>query len=562
MDSGTPDLPRQAPNIYFDEVFEHDGRVRAPYEAAVRFLRGLPRRVITGFPARSRRLTGDTPLTAMPRILTESEHALLTRGTAQRARALHAFYLDYLGPQTFRDRIVPGRILDLVVDRTGEGAFRRYLSGRAREQLRAFYGPDVVRGKDGAFYVLEDNLHFVGGAGDLEPARAAHEKLLPGFAAAIGATNDPRAFLDELVTRFHALADPPIGPGPEQGVLVIYGTPPYADEEDQRLYRMLEARGAIVVEPGMKDRKIEIGSDGAYLVQRIKLGNTRIAYRRKIGFLWLNAEHAWVDWEHPAIRERALLDEAREHLEEGGADARSCRRIRRALRRDPATGQIDLEELRRALRRSNIELEGSVLKTKPNIPGLLDLVLRGAVQTSATPGIEFLGDKLFYGYVPDLIRNYLREEPVLRNVPTFRLFDMSDTGEATAREDVIAQVMDQRERYVIKAVDGRGGEGVFVGPKLTEKKWRKLRDRLIEDPTGHVVQEFVHPSVLSGVRGEARRIVDSRVIAMILDGEVIVTGTFWGRSNVLDGGDGKMNMSLSGTETVGYVVPDAPPVGR
>ncbi|MDI1479184.1 circularly permuted type 2 ATP-grasp protein [Polyangium sp. y55x31] len=545
--------------LYYDEVFAEDGRVRPPYEAAVRFLRRFPRRFSAKFPAKSRRLTGDTPLTAMPRILGQSEYTLLVRGTEQRARALHAFYEDHLGEQTFRDRIVPGHIVDTIVERSGEGLFRRALSERARRQFRAFFGPDIVRAGDGRFYVLEDNIHYLGGPGDLEPARAAHEKLLPGFAEAIGAINDPRAVLDELVSHFYRVAEPPIGPGPDQGAFVVYGAPPYDCEEDLRLYRMLEARHAIIVEPEMKDKRIKIESDGAYLVQRIKVGNTTIKYRKKIGFLWLNAEHTWVDWEHPAIREKALLDEAREHLHDEGLSERSRRRLYKAMRRDPATRRIDLERLRRALERSNLVVEGSVLKKRPKIPGLLDLVLEGSVQTNATPGIEFLADKMFYSYVPDLIRYYLKEEPILQNVPTHRLFDIGEDGSVVARRDFITEVMKNRARYVIKVADGRGGDGVYLGPKMTKKKWRKLEKRLLEEPTRYVVQDFVHPSVLSGARGEDRRIVDNRLIAMLIDGQIVVTGTFWGRSNVLVGGDGKMNLSLSGMETVGYVVPDPIP---
>ncbi|APR84899.1 hypothetical protein A7982_10248 [Minicystis rosea] len=542
---------------YYDEVFGDEGRVRPSYEAAVRFLRRRPRRFSANFPAASRALTGDTPLTAMPRILGRSEYDLLARGTAQRARALQAFYADYLGEQRYRDRVIPGRIIDAIVERTGEGPFRKSLSERVQKQFRAFFGPDVVRAGDGKFYAIEDNIHFLGGPGDLEPARAAHEKLLPGFAEAIGATNDPRAFLDELVSRYHAVADPPIGPRADQGAFVVYGTPPYGDEEDYRLYRLLRARHAVIVEPGMKNKRIEVANDGAYLVRRIKVGNTSLEYRQKIGFLWLNAEHSWVDWEHPAIREKALLDEARDHLHDDRLDRRSRKRIRRAMGRDPETRGLDLRKLRKALVRSNIAVSGSVLKKTPKVAGLLDLVLQGHVQTNATPGLEFLGDKLFYGFVPDLIRFYLNEEPILQNVPSHRLFEPTDDGGLVARTDFIDHVMENRARYVIKVVDGRGGDGVHIGPRMSEKKWRKLRKRLLEEPARHVVQDYIHPSVLSGARGEDRRIVDSRIITMIIDGEIVVTGTFWGRSSAIEGGDGKMNLSRAGMETVGYVVPDA-----
>lgn len=538
---------------YFDEVFDEEGRPRRHYEAAVRFLQRFGRRFIGRFPARSRRLSGDLPLTAMPRILSRAEHALLARGTAQRARAIRALYLDSLAEQTFRDAVIPGAVFDAVLRRTGETRYREILRARPKMDLRAFYGPDIVRAEDGKFYVLEDNIHFVGGAGDLEPARAVHEALLPGFARAIGAVDEPRAFLDELCTLFHAAADPPIGPGPDEGALVVYGTPPYGDEEDQRLYEMLTARGAIVVEPGMKDRRIEVRDDGAYLIQKVRFGDTRMRYEKRIGFLWMNAEHAWVDGRHPAARERALREEAQDHLTDRDTSKKAKRRIRDALRLDPTKGAVDLEKLERALRKSNIAFSGSALR-RSLLPGILDLMLSGRLQTNATPGIEFLGDKVISSYLPDLVRFYLKEEPILPNVPTHRLFAIGEGGAILPDRGAIARLMAGRERHVVKVADGRGGDGVHLGPRTTPGKWRKLGERMARDPARWIAQDYTHPSVLRDARGGDARIVDCRLLSMIFDDRVLVTSTFWGRSNVLEGGDGKVNLSRSGTETVGYVV--------
>lgn len=540
---------------YFDEVFDEGGHPRPPYEAAVRFLHGFSPRFLGRFPRRSRRLSRDLPLTAMPRILLRSERDLLVRGTAQRARAIRAFYADYMGSQIFRDAVIPGAVLDAILARTGEALFRQFMSERARRELRVLFGPDVIRARDGRFYVLEDNVHFIGGAGDIEPARALHEALLPGFARAIGATDDPRSFLDELVTRLRAVADPPLGPGPADGAFVVLGTPPYADDEDKRLYEMLRARGAVIVEPGLRARRIEVRGDGAYLVRKLRVRGAKMVYRQKIGFLWLNAEHASVDAHHPAIREGALASEARDHLEDRHTRGRAKRRIRAAMMADPDTGRLDLARLTRALERSNIEIEGSPTQGSP-VKGLLALMLAGKVQTNATPGIEFLGDKVFYTYVPDLIRVYLRETPILDNVPTHRFFTLAPGGGVTTDHAAVQRVMRDRERYVIKVADGRGGEGVHLGQKTSEKKWEKLGECLSREPTRWIAQDYTHPSVLRGADGGDRRIVDARPISMIVDDEVIVAGTFWGRSSAIDGGSGKVNMNADGTETVGYVVDD------
>ena len=66
-------------------------------------------------------------------------------------------------------------------------------------------------------------------------------------------------------------------------------------------------------------------------------------------------------------------------------------------------------------------------------------------------------DKLVYTYVPDLIRYYLAEEPVLNNVDTWRLEDPEQ------REEVI----DRLDELVVKPVDGSGGKGIIIGPKAT-----------------------------------------------------------------------------------------------
>jgi uncharacterized circularly permuted ATP-grasp superfamily protein len=225
------------------------------------------------------------------------------------------------------------------------------------------------------------------------------------------------------------------------------------------------------------------------------------------------------------------------------------------MQRDPQTRQIDLKKLEKALKKSDIELEDSVLG-KPFIPGLLQAIMDGRVQTNAAPGTEFMGDKMFYSYVPDLIRYYLKEEPIIHNVPTERLFEIGSDGQPHLNRGALQRAMDNRQSRVAKVVDGRGGDGIHIGPKMSDDEWRALEGVLSKEMTRYIIQDFTHPSVLSdGERPYDDRIVDIRFVSMITDdGHVIVSGTPWGRSNVLHGGDGKVNMSKSGTETTVYIV--------
>jgi uncharacterized circularly permuted ATP-grasp superfamily protein len=95
-------------------------------------------------------------------------------------------------------------------------------------------------------------------------------------------------------------------------------------------------------------------------------------------------------------------------------------------------------------------------------------------------------DKLIYTYVPDLIKYYLRDEPILPNVDTWRL------EEDQAREEVL----DRLEELVVKPVDGSGGKGIVIGPRATKAELEALRQRVSEDPRGWIAQPVVQLSTV------------------------------------------------------------------
>ena len=91
------------------------------------------------------------------------------------------------------------------------------------------------------------------------------------------------------------------------------------------------------------------------------------------------------------------------------------------------------------------------------VPGLVNAVRTGGVALANAVGNGVADDKLIYTYVPDLIRYYLHEDPVIRNVDTWRL------EEDEAREEVL----DRLDELVVKPVDGSGGKGIVIGPRAT-----------------------------------------------------------------------------------------------
>lgn len=139
-------------------------------------------------------------------------------------------------------------------------------------------------------------------------------------------------------------------------------------------------------------------------------------------------------------------------------------------------------------------------------PGLVNAARAGNVTIANAVGNGVADDKLLYTYVPDLIRYYLNEEPVLHNVDTWRLEE----------PQALAEVLDRLDELVIKPVDGSGGKGLVVGPDATPKELDVLRAKLNKDPRGWIAQPVISlstvPTLVSdGVRP---RHVDLRPFAV------------------------------------------------
>jgi uncharacterized circularly permuted ATP-grasp superfamily protein len=120
------------------------------------------------------------------------------------------------------------------------------------------------------------------------------------------------------------------------------------------------------------------------------------------------------------------------------------------------------------------------------VPGLINAVRTGGVALANAIGNGVADDKLVYTYVPDLIRYYLHEKPILANVDTWRL------EEPEAR----AEVLDRLEELVVKPVDGSGGKGIVIGPRASRAELDALRSRVTEDPRGWIAQPVVQLSTV------------------------------------------------------------------
>ncbi len=140
------------------------------------------------------------------------------------------------------------------------------------------------------------------------------------------------------------------------------------------------------------------------------------------------------------------------------------------------------------------------------VPGLVRSILAGNVVVANAIGNGLGDDKLTYTYVPDMIRYYLGEEPVLPNVDTWRLEE----------PDSRAEVLDRLDELVVKPVDGSGGKGIVIGPAATAEELSDLRSRLEQDPRGWIAQPVVQLSTIPTLveEGPDPRHVDLRPFAL------------------------------------------------
>lgn len=139
-------------------------------------------------------------------------------------------------------------------------------------------------------------------------------------------------------------------------------------------------------------------------------------------------------------------------------------------------------------------------------PGLIDAARAGNVTIANAVGNGVADDKLVYTYMPDVIRYYLDEEPVIRNVDTWRC----------GQPDHLAEVMDRLDELVLKPVDGSGGKGIVIGPRASREELDELRGKVIEDPRSWIAQPVVQlstvPTFVDGELGP--RHVDLRPFAV------------------------------------------------
>jgi uncharacterized circularly permuted ATP-grasp superfamily protein len=136
------------------------------------------------------------------------------------------------------------------------------------------------------------------------------------------------------------------------------------------------------------------------------------------------------------------------------------------------------------------------------VPGLMSAYMAGNITLANAVGTGIADDKAVYSYMPKIVRFYLSEEPILKNVPTWRCREPKD----------LTYVLEHLHELVVKEVHGSGGYGMLIGPASTRDMIAAFRDKLKAHPEGFIAQPTLALSTcpIATEKGLASRHVDLR----------------------------------------------------
>ena len=112
------------------------------------------------------------------------------------------------------------------------------------------------------------------------------------------------------------------------------------------------------------------------------------------------------------------------------------------------------------------------------VPGLIDVLKKGRVAIANAPGTGVADDKLIYTFVPEMIRYYLKEEPIINNVKTYVCAISSD----------LSFVLENLGKLVVKSVSEAGGYGMLIGPHSSQIEIDKFSAKIKANPRNYIAQ--------------------------------------------------------------------------
>ena len=352
------------------------------------------------------------PFDVVPRIIDSREWAQVEAGLRQRICALNLFLHDvYNDRRILREKIVPE---DLILS---SKTYRKQCQGLQPPNRVWCHvnGADLVRDRDGQFYVLEDNLRCPSGVSYVLANRDLMKRTFAQVFQGMSVT--PVADYAENLLRTLIECAPPNTPTEPTAVLLTPGIYNSAYFEHTFLAQQMGielVEGAdLVVHNGYVHMKTTHG------LQRVD-----VIYRR---------------------------------IDDDFLDPNE-------FREDSALG----------------------------VRNLMEVYREGRVSIANAPGTGIADDKAIYAYVPEIIRFYLSEEPILNNVPTWLCSD------ETQREHVLANL----DKLVVKPTNESGGYGILIGPHSTAEQRESTAASVRANPRDWIAQTMLSlstvPTIIDG----------------------------------------------------------------
>ncbi|MEM9966678.1 MAG: circularly permuted type 2 ATP-grasp protein [Pseudomonadota bacterium] len=154
-------------------------------------------------------------------------------------------------------------------------------------------------------------------------------------------------------------------------------------------------------------------------------------------------------------------------------------------------------------------------KSTLGVPGIMDVYRAGNITIANAPGTGIADDKAIYSYMPEIVEFYTGEQPILKNIQTWRC----------SEPEALSYVLDHLKDLVVKEVHGSGGYGMLIGPTATKKDLAAFRRKLLARPANYIAQPTLSLSTVPifSRAGLSPRHVDLRPFVLVSPGKVHVT---------------------------------------
>lgn len=148
-------------------------------------------------------------------------------------------------------------------------------------------------------------------------------------------------------------------------------------------------------------------------------------------------------------------------------------------------------------------------------PGIFDAYREKRLMLANAPGSGIADDKAVYSYMPEIIKFYMGEKPILNNIPTWRCSEKSS----------LSYVIENLRELVVKEVHGSGGYGMLVGPTSSNREIASFKRKLLRNPSNYIAQPTLSLSTVPilSKSGLAPRHVDLRPFVLVSPEDIKVT---------------------------------------